>query len=253
VNRYWSLAFAVAVCLATAAFAQAQDPVRRQQNQAVRQAVQEQNARRAAQDRAVQEQARQAAQDQAERRVLPDQPGSQNVPNQGARQGAQQNQNNRAQQLIIDVYLQNFRREIDLSEDQWLKVGQPIRNFIQTRFRVANQRAQLNQRLMELVSQANPSETEVRQLKEDLAQLELTASRAQNNLLNRLSADLSPKLSPLQEVKVIAFNTTFFEEQLPRLLERVREEVAARGQAPQQQRPNANKNKAPATDSFRER
>lgn len=252
-KRYWSLAFAVAVCSATAAFAQvAQDQVRRQQNQAVRQDVQEQNARRV-QDRAAQEQARQAAQEQAARRVAPDQPGSQAVPNQGARQGAQQNQNNRAQQLIIDVYLQNFRKEIDLSEDQWLKVGVPIRNFIQTRFRVANQRVQLHQRLADLLTQANPSETEVRQLKDDLAQLEQTASRAQNNLLNRLGADLSPKLSPLQELKVMDFNKTFFEEQLPRLLERVREEAAARGQAPQQARPNANKNKAPAVESFRER
>jgi hypothetical protein len=248
VKRYWSLALVVAVCSATVASAQvAQDQVRRQ-SQAVRQAVQEQNARRA-QDRAAQEQARQAIQDQTERRNLPEQPGGQNVQNQAERLAAQQNQNNRAQQLIMDFYLSSFRSTVGLNEDQFLKVRPDVRQFIQNRFRVATQRSQLNQRLTELLSQANPSESEVQQLQEDLAQLELTAGRAQNNLINRVR----PVLTARQVLMVLDYNKSFFEEQLPRLLERAREENAARGQAPQQTGPNNNKNKAPVGDSFRER
>ena len=170
------------------------------------------------------------------------------------RQAAQQpDPNARALQLISDVYVANFRSTIEMSDDQYLKIGNFLREFIRNRFRVANQRVLLNQRRTELLGQSDPSEAEVQRLGNDLAQLERNAANFENNFQTRIATELSPK----QVLLVMQFNKTFFEQRLPQLLERARAEAQTRGQQAQPIRPNANKNKnkttAPAGDTFRNR
>jgi len=161
----------------------------------------------------------------------------------------QQQQQNQVQQLIADVYVNKFQSTVGLTDEQFLKVGTFIRNFIQMRFRVANQRNLLNQRRTQLLEQPDPPEAEVRQLGEDTAQLDRTVGNMETNFIAKIQAELTPR----QRLLVPTFNARFFEEELPRLIETVRAEVGARqGQVV---RPNANgarKNNAQApVDSFR--
>ncbi len=148
---------------------------------------------------------------------------------------AQQNQQqNQIQQLIADVYVNQFQSTVGLSEDQFLKVGTYIRNFIFLRFRIANQRDALNQRRARLLEQTDPSEADVRQLSEEMAQFDRTVGNQENQFIAKIQAELTPR----QLLLVRPFNATFFEERLPRLIERARAQAAARGKTPG--RPNGN-------------
>jgi hypothetical protein len=163
----------------------------------------------------------------------------------------QQQQQNQVQQLIADVYVNRFQSTVGLSEEQFLKVGGFIRQFIQMRFRVANQRNMLNQRRTQLLEQADPSEAEVRQLSDETAQLERTVGNMETTFIAKIQAELTNR----QILLVRTFNMQFFEEDLPRLIERVRADVAERGRPP---RPNANgarnnRNAPVPADTFRGR
>jgi hypothetical protein len=146
----------------------------------------------------------------------------------------QQQQQNRVQQLIADVYVNKFQNTLGLSDEQFLRVGTSIRQFIQTQFRVANQRNILNQRRTQLLEQTDPPEAEVRQLSEDTAQLQRTVGNMETNFVARIQAELTNR----QILLVRDFNSRFFEEELPKLIETVRAEVEARGRTT---RPNANR------------
>jgi len=152
-----------------------------------------------------------------------------------AQQLTPEQQQNRVQQLIADVYVNRFQNGVGLSDEQFLKVGTFIRQFIQMRFRIANQRNTLNQRRTQLLEQPDPSETEVRQLSDDTAQFERTVGNMESVFLSKIQAELTPR----QILMVPTFNKRFFEEDLPKLIETARAEFAARGQAPPV-RPNAN-------------
>lgn len=146
-----------------------------------------------------------------------------------------QQQQNQLQQLITDVYVNRFQNTVGLSDEQFIKVGMFIRQFIQQRFRVANQRNVLNQRRAQLLEQADPPEEDVRQLGEDTAQLERQVGNMESNFIAKIQAELTPR----QRLLVRTFNARFIEEELPRLIETVRAEIGARGQG-QAVRPNAN-------------
>jgi len=146
-----------------------------------------------------------------------------------------QQQQNQVQQLIELVYVNRFQNTVGLSDEQFLKVGTFIRQFIQMRFRIANQRNALIQRRTQLLEQADPPEADVRQLGEDTAQLERTVGNMESNFIAKIQAELTPR----QILLVRTFNARFIEEELPRLIETVRAEVGARGRG-QAARPNAN-------------
>jgi len=157
----------------------------------------------------------------------------------------------RALQLIADVYVTQFQSTVGLNEEQYLRVGMPVRQFVLSRFRVANQRAALNQRRAELLALSDPSQAEVQKLSDDIAQFERRASNTENDFITRIRSELSPR----QVLLVLEFNKSFFQEKLPQLLERARAEAASRGQTARPNRPNANrgKNPAPPVESFRSR
>jgi hypothetical protein len=161
------------------------------------------------------------------------------------RPAAQAERQNQVQQLIMDLYVSQFQAEVQLSEDQFLRIGTFVRQFIQMRFRAANLKQNLDQRLNELLSQKDPSENEVQRLTEEKFQFERNVANSENNLLTRIR----PELTARQVTLVFAFNKMFFEERLPQLLERARASVAPRGQPPAQ-RPN-NRDAARPGDAFR--
>jgi len=97
------------------------------------------------------------------------------------------------------------------------------------RFQAARQRQALNQQLDGLLQQPSPSEADVQKLSDDRARIESEVGTMESGFVNRLRADLSAR----QLALVLQFNTKFFEQTLPGLLDRAREAAA-------QQRPNRN-------------
>jgi hypothetical protein len=150
-------------------------------------------------------------------------------------------------QGIVDLYLSDFRREVELTEEQFLKLNPLIREFIQERFRRANQRQQLKQRQDHLLSQRNPGEADVQRLSEDQERFESETATLENRFVAGMRSDLTAR----QALLVRRFNRTFFEEKLPGLIERARV-AAAEATRGQQQRPaatrggNPNRRKEPA-------
>jgi TolA-binding protein len=159
-----------------------------------------------------------------------------------------QQQQNQVQQLIADVYVTRFNNSVGLNDEQFLKVASFVRQFIQMRFRVANQRSILSQRRSQLLEQPEPPEAEVRQLSDDTAQLERQAGNMESNFVAKVRAELTPR----QVLLINEFNRRFFDEDLPKLIESVRAEVAASGRRPAANgaRNNRNAPLAPG-DAFR--
>src|SRR5262245_12348173 len=152
----------------------------------------------------------------------------QNQQQQNRANQAPQNQLQQIQQSLADLYLSDFRSQIELNEDQFLNAAPIIRQFIQMRFRAANRRENLNQRLNRLLSQSNPSEAQVQQLIDEKAQLESQSAGMEVWFVNTLR----PHLTTRQVPRVLDFNRTFFNERLPDLINRAREMAAvnSRGQ-----------------------
>src|SRR5262245_5751440 len=151
-------------------------------------------------------------------------------------------QTQQLQQRITDLYLSDFRNEVQLSDEQFLKLNGGIRNFMQNQFQAARRRQALKQQLDQLMSQPNPSETDVQRLIEARNQFERESATMETRFLNRMGAELSPG----QQLRVMEFNRRFMNEKLPDLVQRARERAInpARNrqqQAPPVVRPNANR------------
>lgn len=144
-----------------------------------------------------------------------------------------ENQARQLQQRIVDFYLSDFRREVELSDDQFLALAPEIRRFMQMRFRVANQRRALLERQNQMLKQPVLSEAEVQRLTEQQAQLDAEEGTLETRLIRRLRAQLTDR----QILLVRPFNMRFFGETLPGLLERARDRATLRGQRPE--RPEA--------------
>ncbi len=144
-----------------------------------------------------------------------------------------ENQARQLQQRIVDFYLSDFRREVELSDDQFLALAPEIRRFMQMRFRVANQRRALLERQNQMLKQPVLSEAEVQRLTEQQAQLDAEEGTLETRLIRRLRAQLTDR----QILLVRPFNMRFFGETLPGLLERARDRSTLRGQRPE--RPEA--------------
>lgn len=148
---------------------------------------------------------------------------------------------------IADLYLSSFREEVELTDEQVLKLSPDIRQFIQGSFRLANRRRVLNERQAQLLSQPNPSRTDVQMLNEQRARMETEAATLESRFLRRHEADLSER----QMLLVSVFNRKFFNERLPRLLDQARAAAGNRGLR-QQQPPGtagrANRGQNPARD-----
>ena len=135
------------------------------------------------------------------------------------------------QKSIADLYLANFKDEVGLSDEQFLKVRPLVLRFIQMRFQAANQKRILEERQDQLLSQPNPSEAEIQKLNEELTKLDEAAT-----LDGRFMRNLQPELSERQRLLAFAFHRKFINEKLPMMLERLR---AANAAPQKQQRPAA--------------
>ena len=130
------------------------------------------------------------------------------------------------QQSIIALYLSDFRREVELTEDQFINVVPIVRNFIQQRFRIANERQSLDDRKSKLLSQPNPSPTELQELNNLLTK----QGSASGSWKTRFMLQLQPHLTDLQRVRAYDFDDRFMSEKLPALVEKFRaDNAAARG------------------------
>jgi len=151
----------------------------------------------------------------------------------------EQKQAQQIQQRIAELYVSDFRNEVQLTDDQFLKLGPNIRQFIMNRFKNAERRRDLTQQREQLLGQPNPSDADVQKLNEDTAQFERQSAMAEANFLGRIRSELTPR----QQLLIPQFNRKFFDERLPDLLRRARELAGPpRGQkdpgAAQQQQPS---------------
>ena len=140
----------------------------------------------------------------------------------------------RIQEQITDLYLSDFKNEVGLTDEQFLKLNLPLRNFMQMRFRAPARRQALNQRLTELLNQPNPPEPEVQKLTEEIAQFDRQVGTQEARFLERFG----PELSVRQRGQLLQFNRKFFNEKLPGLINQARERNAAAARD-QKQRPAA--------------
>jgi hypothetical protein len=156
------------------------------------------------------------------------------VERQNARPEAAQAQQLRQQ--ITDLYLSDFKNEVELTDDQFLKLNMPLRQFMRTRFQAPADRQALNQRLDQLLSQPNPSEADVQKLTEEIAKHDREVGTVDARFLARFGSELSPR----QQLLLQQFNRRFFNEKLPGLISQARERNAAAAAARgQKQRPAA--------------
>lgn len=160
------------------------------------------------------------------------------------------NQARQLQQRIIDLYLSDFRREVDLSEDQFLALAPEIRRFIQMRFRAANQQRELRERQNQMLRQPNLSEADVQRLTEQQAQLDAEAATLETRLIRHLQTRLTDR----QILQIRPFNMRFFNQRLPALVERARAQNArSRGERPPRPEGVDRPRPAPSRDQTRPR
>jgi hypothetical protein len=166
-------------------------------------------------------------------------------PNIGAGQGQQnpqrpnaptpeQQQQNQLLASIENFYISGFRRDVELTDDQFIKINGFVQQFIRMRFRAAMGRENLSQRLDQLRSQPNPSVDDIANLTVEKALVDANYAKLEPDFLNKIRADIRSN----QILLVLAFNEKFFEKQLPELIAQVRA-----NQRGQQVRPNVNPNR----------
>jgi len=154
-------------------------------------------------------------------------------------------QGQQIQRQITELYIADFKNEVQLSDEQFMKLNPGIRNFMQRQFEAARQRQAFKQKLTQLMEQPNPSESEVTELINAKNQFERDAATMETRFLTRIGAELSPR----QQVRVMEFNRRFMNEKLPGLIQQARDRTAnpaARNRNAQQAppavvRPNANR------------
>ena len=143
------------------------------------------------------------------------------------------------QRSVVQLYLADMKNELGLSDEQFLKAGPVIQQFIQMRFRNANQRKALGERQDRLLSEPNAAQTDIKQLNDELTELDGQTASWDGRFMRRLQTELvGRELSDRQMLMLRDFNRRFFNEKLPTLVEQIRSEnlIKARGQ---QQRPAA--------------
>jgi hypothetical protein len=139
------------------------------------------------------------------------------------------------QQQITDLYVSDFKSAVELTDEQFLKLNNPLREFMKRRFQAPQQRQNLNLRLQQLLSQPNPSEKDVQDLTNEIAQHDREIGTLEARFLARMGNELTPR----QRLLFTQFNQKFFNEKLPGLIIQARERIAAQPQG-QRQRPAAN-------------
>jgi hypothetical protein len=131
-----------------------------------------------------------------------------------------------------------MKNELGLSDEQFLKAGPVIQQFIQMRFRNANQRRALGERQDRLLSEPNAAQTDIKQLNDELTALDGQTATWDGRFMRRLQTELvGRELSERQMLMLRDFNRRFFNEKLPTLVEQIRSENVIKGQG--QQRPGA--------------
>jgi hypothetical protein len=129
------------------------------------------------------------------------------------------------------LYISDFRNEVGLTDEQFTKVVPLLQRFIQGRFANAVNRQGLTERL-NVMLEGNPSEQEVQLINKQLAQV----TRAKVNLENRFLTEIDPELTPVQQLKVRAFQENF-EQWLLKRVELARSIVEQQQQNKQTVRP----------------
>jgi hypothetical protein len=139
----------------------------------------------------------------------------------------------RLQQQITDLYISDFKNEVGLTDEQFLKLNNPLREFMRRRFMAPRQRQDLNQRLQRLLSQPNPSDSDVQQLTNEIAEHDREIGTLEARFLARMGSELTPR----QRLLFTQFNQKFFNEKLPGLISQARERIAGEQPQGQRQRP----------------
>lgn len=158
----------------------------------------------------------------------------QDQPQRPNAQTPEQQQQNQLLASIENFYISGFRREVELTDDQFIKINGFVQQFIRMRFRAAMARENLSQRLDQLRSQPNPSVDDIANLTVEKALVDANYAKLEPDFLNKVRADIRSN----QILLVLAFNEMFFEKQLPDLIAQVRA-----NQRGQQVRPNVSPNR----------
>jgi hypothetical protein len=156
--------------------------------------------------------------------------------NEPARPNVQQRQQNQLRQSITNLYLTNFRTEVRLTEDQFLKIERFIQQFIQNRFMVAIERDAVNQELDQLLNQANPSSEAVDAAIAKKTRIDRAFVNMEPTFMEKIRADLTDT----QRTLFYIFNRNFFDEKLPGLIERAKAQTGTQAPSPVA-RPNPNR------------
>jgi hypothetical protein len=122
------------------------------------------------------------------------------------------------QGVITDFYVSEFRNGFSLSDEQFIKLNPPLRRFMMQRFKLAIEKANVNQQIERLAATPNPPGDEVDMLLMEKSRIDRQMVNAEQALLEMIRVDLSPQ----QMLKVSQFNKRFFEDQLPKLIEQAK-------------------------------
>jgi hypothetical protein len=147
------------------------------------------------------------------------------------------------QRSVTQLYIFRLQSEVGLSDEQFVRSRQIIQNFIGMRFRMANTKKTLEERQVQLLSQPNASDADIKKLNEDVSRLDAETGTWEGRLVQRLQTELGGdyQLSDRQILALRTYNKRFFNERLPNLVEQMRAGAPPRGQ----QRPNARGNQPP--------
>lgn len=156
-------------------------------------------------------------------------------PPQNQQPNPQQQLQNQIRVMISSVYAQRLREAAGLTDDQFLKMSFFIQSFIDGRFMAAMRRDNLNQRMEQFRSQPNRPPDVEEELILQQRQMDMNFGNMENQFLQKIRPDLKSG----QALLIIAFNTKFFEEDLPDLIEQAREAAQRRQEQPAA-RPNLN-------------
>ena len=155
-------------------------------------------------------------------------------PGQNPQQTPQARMQNQMRVIISNFYSTKFREALELTDEQFIKMSFFIQSFIDMRFNAAMRRDAINRQLEQLQSQPNPSLEAV----EELVAAKVVLDNNFGNMQNQFFQKIRPDLKPGQILKFLSFNTKFFEEDLPKLIEQARQNAPQGRQEQAPVRPN---------------
>jgi hypothetical protein len=135
---------------------------------------------------------------------------------------------------ITDLYVSQVGKELELTDEQFLKINPLLRDYLRMRYNAATIARDVDQQIAQLSSQANPSEEETQRLIDQKAQLERRVANQNSGLLDKIRMEIS--LTAKQQLNFLNFQKVFFEEKLPRAIEMARQSTPLRPPPPD--RPN---------------